>query len=153
MIVTLTTLARSLADYLAPVLTGFTFYEDPSQQRLVTPCAFLQTRYGRWEQEVGGYWIRTLGLDLTCLEDYNLPNLQQRYQRTAEALDEVMARFPYSDGSDKLPVLLRAHDRDWRINLDALHYKFELRLRVHRPAEAAKMQDMELKLILNIRSD
>lgn len=150
---TLTTLARSLANYLSPTLPGFTFYEDPNQQHLDPPCAFLQTRYGRWEQEVGGYWIRTLGLDLTCLEDYNLPDLQQRYQRTAEALDEVMALFPYSDGSDKSPVLLRAHDRDWRIDLDVLHYKFELRLRVSRRVEVARMQDMELKLILNIRSD
>lgn len=144
---TLTTLAQSLADYLAPVLPGFTFYEDPNQQQLITPCAFLQTRYGRWEQEVGGYWIRTLGLDLTCLEDCNLPDLQRRYQSTAEALDEVMALFPYTDGGDAPPTLLRAHDRDWRIDLDALHYKFELRLRVSRRAETAKMQDMTLYLI------
>lgn len=147
MIFTLTTLARSLADYLAPLLPGFTFYEDPNQQRLTAPCAFLQTRYGRWEQEIGGYWIRKLGLDLTCLEDYNLPDLQRRYQSTAEALDEAMALFPYTDGGDEPPTLLRAHDRDWRIDLDALHYKFELRLRVHRPAETAKMQDMTLYLI------
>lgn len=141
---TVSTIAKSLADYLAPVLPGVAMYEDPNQQGSQPPCMFLQTRYNRLRLETGGYWLRTLGLDLTYLLDYNLPDLQQRYQAAAEALDLVMETFPYSDGSSTGQALLRAYDRSWTVDLDALHYKFELRERVNIPEAAAKMQTMDL---------
>ena len=109
---TVSTIAKSLAGYLAPVLPGVAMYEDPNQQGSQPPCMFLQTRYNRLKLEMGGYWLRTLGLDLTYLLDYNLPDLQQRYQAAAEALDLVMETFPYSDGeAEAEPVLLRTYDR------------------------------------------
>ena len=141
---TVSTIAKSLADYLAPVLPGVAMYEDPNQQGSQPPCMFLQTRYNRLRLETGGYWLRTLGLDLTYLLDYNLPDLQQRYQAAAEALDLVMETFPYSDGSSTGQALLRAYDRSWTVDLDALHYKFELRERVNIPEDAVKMQTMDL---------
>lgn len=141
---TVSTLARSLADYLAPVLPGATMYEDPNQQGSQPPCMFLQTRYNRFKLEMGGYWLRTLGLDLTYLLDYNLPDLQRQYQAAAEALDLVMETFPYSDGSGEGQVLLRTYDREWKVDLDAMHYKFELRERVNIPVPAVKMQTMDL---------
>lgn len=142
---TVSTLARSLADYLAPVLHGVTMYEDPNQQGSQPPCMFLQTRYNRLKLEMGGYWLRTLGLDLTYLLDYNLPDLQRQYQAAAEALDLVMETFPYSDGSGKGQALLRTYDREWTVDLDAMHYKFELRERVTLPKpDVPKMQELEL---------
>ena len=141
---TVSTIAKSLADYLAPILPGVAMYEDPNQQGSQPPCMFLQTRYNRLRLETGGYWLRTLGLDLTYLLDYNLPDLQQRYQAAAEALDLVMETFPYSDGSSTGQALLRAYDRSWTVDLDALHYKFELRERVNIPEAAVKMQTMDL---------
>lgn len=142
---TVSTLARSLADYLAPVLPGVAMYEDPNQQGSQPPCMFLQTRYNRLKLEMGGYWLRTLGLDLTYLLDYNLPDLQQQYQAAAEALDLVMETFPYSDGSDEGQALLRTYDREWTVDLDAMHYKFELRERVTLPKpDVPKMQELEL---------
>ena len=96
---TMPALARSLADYLAPVLPGVTFYEDPNQQDSAMPCAFLQQRFSRMEKRTGGQWLRTIGLDLTYLEDYNLVDLQRRYQKAAEALDLVLETFPYTDGA------------------------------------------------------
>lgn len=140
---TVMTVARSLADYLAPYLPGAAFYEDPSQQDSATPCAFLQQRYSNIKPQTGGRWLRTIGLDLTYLEDCNLPDLQQRYQRAAETLDMMMETFPYSDG-DGAATLLRAYDRDWKIDLDALHYKFELRVFVSIPELFAPMERMEL---------
>lgn len=145
---TITTVARSLADYLAPVLPGVTFYEDPNQQGSETPCAFLQQRYAYTELRTGGRWLRRIGLDLTYLEDYNLVDLQRRYQQAAEVLDLVMETFPYSDGEDR--TLLRTYDREWRIDADALHYKFELRVTVSIPEDAELMQtiqelDMEVR--------
>lgn len=141
---TVSTISKSLADYLAPILPGVAMYEDPNQQGSQPPCMFLQTRYNRLRLETGGYWLRTLGLDLTYLLDYNLPDLQQRYQAAAEALDLVMETFPYSDGSSTGQALLRAYDRSWTVDLDALHYKFELRERVNIPEAAVKMQTMDL---------
>ena len=146
---TVSTIAKSIADYLAALpdtpFAGVAMYEDPNQQGSQPPCMFLQTRYNRLKLEMGGYWLRTLGLDLTYLLDYNLPDLQQRYQAAAEALDLVMETFPYSDGSSDGQVLLRTHDRSWTVDLDAMHYKFELRERVTLPKpDVPKMQELEL---------
>lgn len=138
---TITTVARSLADYLAPVLPEVTFYEDPNQQDSETPCAFLQQRYAYLELRTGGRWLRRIGLDLTYLEDYNLTDLQRRYQKAAEALDLVLETFPYTDGADT--TLLRTYDREWRIDADALHYKFELRVFVFLPEAFNPMERMD----------
>jgi len=138
---TIQTVARSLADYLSPLLPGVAFYEDPNQQGSAMPSAFLQQRYSYLTLQTGGRWFRRIGLDLTCLEDYNLPDLQRRYQRTAEALDLVLETFPYSDGTAS--ALLRTYDREWRVDADALHYKFELRVSVSLPENADLMQSIQ----------
>ncbi len=138
---TIQTVARSLADYLAPHLPGVAFYEDPNQQDSAMPCAFLQQRYAHMEKHTGGRWLRRIGLDLTYLEDYNLPDLQRRYQKAAEALDLVLETFPCSDGAAS--TLLRTYDREWRVDADALHYKFELRVTVSIPENAELMQAIE----------
>jgi len=134
-------LAQSLADYLAPSFPGVHFYEDPNQQDSAMPCAFLQQRYANTVLQTGGRWLRTIGLDLTYLEDYNLPDLQRRYQKAAEALDLVLETFPYTDGADT--TLLRTYDREWRIDADALHYKFELRVFVFLPEAFNPMERMD----------
>ena len=95
------------------------------------------------DKRQAGRWLRTIGLDITYLEDYNLPNLQQLYQRVAEVLDLVMETFPYSDGTDA--TLLRTYDREWNIDLDALHYKFELRVWVKLPEDFNPMRTMDYK--------
>ena len=140
---TLSNLARSLSDYLAPTLPGVTFYEDPNQHGSKPPMMFLQTRYSSLTLETGGFWRRRLGLDLTYLLDYHLPDLQRRYQAAAEGLDPVMETFPYSDGAAEGTVLLRTYDREWRIDLDALHYRFELRERVTLPEDFHPMETMD----------
>lgn len=141
---TVSTISKSLADYLAPILPVVAMYEDPNQQGSQPPCWFLQTRYNRLKLEMGGYWLRTLGLDLTYLLDYNLPDLQRQYQAAAEVLDLVMETFPYSDGSSEGQVLLRTYDRGWNVDRNELHYKFELRERVNIPEQFVKMQTMDL---------
>ena len=139
----MTTFARSLAAYLAPILPGVAMYEDPNQQGAEIPCMFLQTRYSYIERRRADsrYYYRRIGLDLTYLEDYNLPDLQKRYLAVAEALDPVMETVPYSYGEDE--ALLRTYDREYNIDLDALHYKFEIRVSVVIPREAVKMQTMD----------
>lgn len=143
---TITTIAQSLADYLAPVLPGVTMFEDPNQQGTTTPAMFLQQRYSYIQKQTDGYYIRRIGLDLTYLEDYNLPDLHQKYLLVAEALDLVMDTFPYSDGSASKTTRVRAYDREWRVDLDALHYKFELRERVTAKEAAELMKKMDLNI-------
>ena len=46
---TVSTIAKSLADYLAPNFPGVTFYEDPNQQGSRSPMLFLQQRE-KWDQ-------------------------------------------------------------------------------------------------------
>ena len=140
---TVSTISKSLADYLAPSFPGVTFYEDPNQQDSKPPMMFLQTRTNRLTLETGGYWIRTLGVDLVYLLEYNLPNLQQLYQAAGETLDLLLETFPYSDGTTDGTVLLRTYGREWNIDLDELHYRFELRERVSIPKEYVKMQTMD----------
>ena len=140
---TVTTLAKSLAGYLAPHFPGVAFYEDPNQQGSTAPCMFLQTRYNELTIESGGFWRRRMGLDLTYLVDYNLPNMQQLYQQAGETLDLLMETFPYSDGETEGTVLLRTHEREWRIDLDALHYRFELMERVSIPQAEIKLETMD----------
>jgi hypothetical protein len=140
---TVSTISKSLSDYLAPSFPGVTFYEDPNQQGSKPPMMFLQTRTNRLTLETGGYWRRILGLDLVYLLEYNLPNLQQLYQAAGEQLDLLMETFPYSDGTTEGTVLLRTYDREWNIDLNELHYKFEIRERVSIPQEYAKMMTMD----------
>lgn len=137
---TVSTIAASLAAYLSPLFPGVTFYENPNQQGTNPPCMFLQQRYSFMKRRTSGQWLRTIGLDLTYLEDYNLPNMQQLYQAAAEALEIVMDAFPYSDGTSTTTVL--TYDRDSRIDLDAMHYKFELRVIVELPETETPMQTM-----------
>ena len=139
---TVTTIAKSLADYLAPCFPSVAFYEDPNQQGSRTPCMFLQTRYNYLTLETGGFWRRRLGLDLTYLVDYNRPDWQQTFQRRLRPLVQAKSQLPASDGETAGTILLRAHEREWRIDLDALHYRFELLERVSIPEAVVKMQAM-----------
>lgn len=124
---TISNIAPSLAAYLAPYLPGVTFYEDPNQQGTVCPCMFLQARgASKIENRLADRYLRTIRMSLTYLEDYNLPDLQRRYQAAAEVLDEVLETFPYIAGEESR--LLRTYNREEKIDLDALHYDFELRI-------------------------
>lgn len=140
---TISTIAQSLADYLATSFPGVTFYENPNQQGTQTPCMFLQQRYSYIKVKTSNRFLRQIGLDLTYLVDYNLPNMQQIYQQAAESLDQVMETFPYTDGTTEETALLRTYNREWRIDLDAMHYKFELQVWVDVPITEVPMETMD----------
>lgn len=143
MIFTISTIAQSLADYLATSFPGVTFYENPNQQGTQTPCMFLQQRYSYIKVKTSNRLLRQIGLDLTYLVDYNLPNMQQLYQQAAESLDQVMETFPYTDRTTEETALLRTYNREWRIDLDAMHYKFELQVWVDVPITEVPMETMD----------
>lgn len=139
-------IAKSLAAYLNGKLTA-TFYEDPIQQGASMPCCFLQQRSAKIEKRMDNRWLRTIQLDLTYLEDYNLTDLQTKYQAAAEVLDYCLETFPYLDGNQS--TLLRTYNRDWSIDLDALHYKFELRVWVQEEEVIHAMQSLEQNEVIN----
>lgn len=134
-------LAASLAAYLAPYFPGVTFYPGPNQQGTEPPCMFLQQRYSYPDLQQDGRRRLRIGLDLAYLLDYNLPNMQLQYQEAADTLNVVMETFLYSDGTDT--ALLRTYDKESRIDLDALHYKFEVRVWVSLPETPVMMQTMD----------
>lgn len=141
---TISTVAQSLAAYLAPSLPGVTFYQDPNQQGTEPPCMFLQERYSFIKLQESGRYLRTVGLDLTYLLDYNLPNLLTQQQAAAETLDLVLETFPYSDGvTSDGTALIRTYDREWRAEMNELHYKFEIRVWVTIPTTETPMQTIE----------
>lgn len=138
---TIQNIAKSLADHLAPDFPEVTFFEDPNQQGTTTPAMFIQQRYASIDRKIGKRFFRKIGLDLTYLEDYNLTNLQQRYQKAAEKLDLTMNSFPYVEKEESAALL--TYDRSWTIDLDALHYKFEIRVWIEPEAENNPMERIE----------
>lgn len=134
---TIDALARALADYLSPALPGVTFYANPNQQGTQTPAMFLRRTNARIAKKMGNRFLRTLGLDLVCLEDPNQVDMDDRYTRTAEVLDEVLETFPCG------PARLRTHERRWDVIDDALHYKFDLKLWVSREEDAVLMRSIQ----------
>lgn len=123
---TIQTIAESIAAHFSSLMPGVTWYEDPNQQGTVCPCAFLQLMSSEVKLKQAGRLLRTLRFDLTYLEDYNLPDLQRRYQDAQEVFDLNFETFTYSDGEDT--TILRTYNRQAAIDLDALHYKFDLHI-------------------------
>ena len=141
---TIANLADSLATHLATVLPGVTFYEDPNQQGTKCPCAFIQLISSEVALRRQKYLLRTLRLDLTYLEDYNLPDLQRRYQAVSEVLDLNMETFAYTDGDDS--AIMRTKNRQAQIDLDGLHYKFDMDVWLSPAEDAALMRTLELEM-------
>lgn len=141
MIFTVSEISKSLADYLFPYFSNVTFYENPNQQGTKLPCMFLQQRYSNIEPRMDGRYLRKIGLDITYLIDYNLSDMQMQYENAAETLDLLMSVFPYRNGNAE--ALVRTYDREWNIDLDALHYKFEIREIVAIPKKYEKMNKIQ----------
>ena len=140
---TVNTIAKSLANYLEPFFPDVNFYEDPNQQGTKTPCMFLQQRFSSIDLQTGGRWLKHISLDLTYLVDFNLPNMQKIYQTAGEMLDMVMETFLYKDDTSTDTVLIRTYERQWNVDLDALHYKFEIKELVSIPKEYPKMNTIQ----------
>lgn len=139
---TMPTLSRSLAEYLAPSLPDVTFYADPNQQGTASRALFLRQTNARITSQVGGRFLRRLGLDLVYLEQLNSVDAETRLQAAADVLDQRMETFPYSSGEEKA-VLLRTYERHWEIMDSTLHYKFDLQLWLTYQEDAALMMSIE----------
>ena len=146
MILTLTNVAKSLASYLKPFFPGTTFAEGPIQQGYTEPYMFLQSRGADIKPMTGRMFLWTIRLDLTYLLDLNQPEMQKKYEASAQLMDILLDTFPYTDGNATREV--RAFNRSWDISIDELHYRFELRAIVSMEELAELMQTLELNIEL-----
>ena len=143
MIFTMQRLSRSLADYLAQALPGVTFYDNPNQQGTALPAMFLQRTKAKIAKKMGGRFLRTLGLDLVVLVDYNRTDMDDQYTEAADILDGMMEIFPYSSGENQANVWLRTYERNWFIQDEALHYKFDLKIWVAKSEDDMLMRSIQ----------
>lgn len=143
MIFTMQRLSRSMADYLAPELPGVTFYDNPNQQGTSLPAMFLQRTRAKISKKLGGRFLRTLGLDLVVLVDYDRTDMDDQYATAADVLDATLETFPYSSGESAGTALLRTYERNWYIRDDALHYKFDLKIWVTRYEDEVLMRSIQ----------
>lgn len=155
---TMETLAHSLADYLAPVLPGVTFYSSPNQQG-GQPAMFLRRTNAWISPKLDDRFLRTLGLDLVCTADFNQVDMDNQYVHIAEVLDEVMGTFPYCNriGEESALLrtysrvirnstqvaLLRTYERRWEIIDSVLHYKFDLKIWVSKAEDVLLMRSIQ----------
>lgn len=152
MIFDINQIAYSLAQHLEPYFEGVVFYEDPVQQSTNAPALFIQSRGASIEKKISNRYLWTLRLDLVYLLDFNLPDLQQQYQTAAQKLDFLLQHFLYIESVPEDPeevpdtALVKTYARDWNIDLDELHYKFELRVWLTEQEAYDYMQTMELNL-------
>lgn len=140
---TMPALARSLADYLSPELPGASFYADPNQQGTRSPALFLRQTFAKISLQPGGILLRRLGLDLVYLDRFYTVREESRLQAAADVIDQLLETFPYSEEKEGAAVYLRTYDRRWDIADSALHYKFELRLRLTLAEDAALMRSIQ----------
>ena len=141
---TMQALSRSLADYLAPFLPGITFYDNPNQQGSQLPTLFIKRTKAKITKRTSGRFLRQLGLDLVCLEDPNQVDMDDRYTDVADVLDERLDAFPYRSGEDSTIAQLRTYERNWYIQDETLHYKFDLKLWVSEAEDSALMRSIQL---------
>lgn len=143
MIFTMQALSRSLADYLAPELLGVTFYDNQHQQGTRTPAVFVQRTKAKIAKKLDGRFLRRLGLDLICLVDYNQVDMDDQYTRMADVMDGMLDTFPYRNTVTGESALLRTYERNWYIQDETLHYKFDLKIWVSRAEDDVLMQSIQ----------
>ena len=132
--------AESLSAYLKKVLPDTNFSKGPSLQGNKFPAMFVQQKFASMKLRQGGRMLQTIGFDLTYLLQYNIENRQALYEAAAAKLDGVMETFPYTDESGA-ETLLRTYEREWQIDPNALHYKFELRVWLEPEPDGSPMME------------
>lgn len=78
-------------------------------------------------------YLRTLKFDLNYHLQYNEPNLFEKYERVADILDREFQFIDYiyeDENGDMQTALIATFDREHTVDLNGLHYKFNLKLRV-----------------------
>ena len=138
---TLSEVNQAIAAAVKAAIPSVTVYDNPNQQNTVLPAAFLTYR-GEQElkDQIGNRWMQKLSFDLCYLVDYNLPDLGDQYRAAAESLDGTLDSVLYAGNKP-----LRVENRSWFVELDALHYQFDIPVRLMKPYTPTPMKSMSLE--------
>lgn len=119
---------EALAGMLQKYFPQCDVYDNPNQQNTKLPAWFIQyVPDSSITKEINNRYIRTFEIDLVYLVEYNVPDLYDQYREAAETLDEVMGMFQYIYENNAF--FIHTFNRNWRIDLDALHYRLKLKIR------------------------
>lgn len=144
---TIEDMTNSLAYQLKEIFPGVKCYMNPNQQGTVSPCFFIQYAPGSGiERETHITSWKRLNVELIYEDDFNLPDLYERYLRVAERLDNV-AYFHYIRDIDEQThcyIIMEIDRREWTVSLPSLVYKFTLEIRLYDDPDRIKMRTKEL---------
>lgn len=134
---TIPLITSAMADLLGAVFPEDlgSIYNNPRQGQGNLPAWYINyiPQSGPVKDMNTRYW-RNFGIDLVYINDYNLPDLYDEYAAKAELLDQFAELFNYfytDSAGERKSVILRTYDRNWTIDLQALHYKFNLKIRAN----------------------
>lgn len=137
---TLTELNQAVASAVSAAVPGVNIYDNPNQEGTELPAVFITYRGEQLlERQIGNRWMRTVRFDVVYMEELNAPNMGDLYRAAAESLDYALDTVPLSDGTP-----LRVLNRSWFVELDALHYQFDVKVRVAKPETANYIKTLNL---------
>lgn len=142
MIFTLERILDSLAGVLQGRYPDYPVYYSPNQQGTEYPCFFIFFMPSDIDSQVGGRFLRDLGIDIVFVQQRNIDNGNAQIVEIAEYLDEALELFPYDDGSGN-PSFIHTFERQWKKEDEELHYQFHIRQRVSVPKRTNQMKEME----------
>ena len=135
-----------IIDSLAGVLTArypnYPVYDSPNPQGTEPPWFFVFFMPSTIEGQVGGRFLRDLGVDIVFVQERNIINANAEILQIADYLDTALELFPYSDGGGET-VWIRTHERQWQTEDGELHYQFHIKERAKLPEQENTMQEME----------
>lgn len=129
----------SVSEFLNSLYPKVPVNIDPSQQVEKLPAFYLQYYADtRRDDSIYGTGNIKLYVDIVYEEDYNVKNLFTRYEEVAQNIDNHIKELTYnvydesSEGEDKIikRIPIDTHENRWRMDLSALHYSFEVVLRI-----------------------
>lgn len=139
--VTVQIIQDAIAGFLKNKVGATKVYNNPNQQGTEFPAWFIHLipLTGISYPAVGGRLLRNFQIDLVYTEQYNLVDLYDIYLQKAEEMDYLLEyiEYPYKvlneDGTVEIEIaLIRPMNKEWSIDLQSLHYKFQLNLHVRR---------------------
>lgn len=140
---------QSLAHFIKTEIGDQHIYTNPNQQGTKTPAWFiLFIPLSGIRRPTVSHIMRKLQVDLVCESDYNLTDVYDIYYERVEKLDDRLhlLTYNYTDLETGQPgsVRIRAYDKEWNVNRQALHYKFRLDLLASKlPEDTVKMRIIE----------
>jgi len=135
----------ALFDSIAAVLTSHfsvPVYASPTQQATVYPCFFLTLMPSSTTPQVYDAMMREINIDVTYIQQRNVPNGNAELRDVVDFLDENLALIPYTD-EDGETGYIHCLTRDYSIEDQEMHYKIRVKQRLISERDETLMQTLE----------